>query len=545
MWKTRVELEHQVVTLSGQGLGRRAIARALGVSRNTVRKILEAHGQARRESKLALAPPSGRAARPQKIDDFRSKVAELLTRYPEITAQRVFEELRGAGYSGGYTQVKQHVRRLRPPPHPEPSKVTPTYGPGEMAESDWSPYVIHFLDGRHRKVHALSYMLVWSRRKCFTVYEREDLYALMDGHVASFGRLGGAAKKCKYDNQKAVVLGWEGQQPIYNPRYLAFATHYEFAPVAVRPGRPNDKPRTERSLWEFERSFLNGRGFRDLADMRAQLAVWLDGICDLRRRNQGAPTPLERFADEKPHLSMLPAHPYDTARVVYRVCSIDGFVALDGNRYAVPYDHVTDIVPVRVTQNEVFIYAADLKLVAQHELAPRGSGVDVAPPDTHQPWNRRGADLFQLKEAFARIGEADGAGALFFAGLCAAQHRFAGYHARQILLLRERYSTADLGRALQHARSFGAFECRAIERILAARAAPRRLAEYVAEETAHKLDEPPGDSFLRDLDEYDRFPGAVTAKEPACSSPDDDDDNHHQPHPPTKSSSDSDDISSF
>jgi len=544
MWTTRVELEHQVVTLAGQGLGRRAIARAVGVSRNTVRKILVAHGHVRREVNLALVPPPARAARPQKIDDFRGRVTDLLTRFPEITAQRIFEELRAAGYTGGYTQVKKHIRCLRPPPHPEPSRVTPTYGPGEMAESDWSPYVIDFLDGQRRKVHALSYVLVFSKRKCFFVFEREDIHALMDGHVATFERLGGAAKRCKYDNQKPVVLGWEGPQPIYNPRYLAFATHYEFAPVAVRPARPNDKPRTERSLWEFERSFLNGRRFRDLADMRAQLAIWLDQICDQRRRTTRTPTALERFAEEKPHLVPLPGHAYDTARVVYRVCSIDGFVAIDGNRYAVPYDHVTDIVAVRVTQNEVFIYAADLKLVVRHELAPRGAGRDVAPPDTHQPWNRRGADLFQLRDAFASLATADApdAGALFFAGLTAAQRRVAGYHARQILLLRERYSTGDIARALLHARSYGAFEHKAIERILAARAAPRRLAEYVAEETARKLDEPPGDSFLRDLGEYDRLPGAGSAKETACPSPDDD---NHQLQLPTRSSSDSDDTSSF
>jgi hypothetical protein len=113
--------------------------------------------------------------------------------------------------------------------------------------------------------------------------------------------------------------------------------------------------------------------------------------------------------------------------------------------------------------------------------------------------------------AFASIGEA---GARFFAGLTAAQGRFAGYHARQILLLRERYATADLALALGHARSFGAFDHAAVARILAAHAAPRRLAEYVAEETARRLDEPPGDdTCLRNLDEYDALP-TQGAKEP-------------------------------
>lgn len=534
-WTTRIELEHQVVTLHRQKLSGRAIARALGCSRNTVRKILQAHGEARRGARAALPPPPDRRPRPQKIDAFREKVADLLVRYPEITAQRIFEELVAVGYGGGYTQVKVHVGKVRKKAHPKPSLEAPSFGPGEMAESDWSPYTIDFLDGQRRVIQSFSYVLVWSRRKCFFLYERCDLHALMDGHVAAFERLGGAARECKYDSQKAVVLGWEGQQPIYNPRFLAFATHYEYKPRAVRPYHPNDKPRTERSFWEFERSFLNGRRFRDLDDMRAQLAVWLDGTCDLRPHKKTKRTAIAAFADEKPHLLPLPAHPYDTARVLYRVCSIDGFVAVDGNRYAVPYDHVTDILPVRVSQSEVYIYAADLRLVARHELAPRGAGRDIAPPGTHPPCNRRGADLDQLRNAFADIGDE---AALFLAGLETAQRRFAGYHARQILLLRERYATADLAAALAHARSFGAFECRAIERILAARAAPRRLAEYAAEQTARKLDEPGGpDAFLHDLDEYDRLPTTPSAKEPAC--PDE-----TSPRDPTNSPSSSDDTSS-
>jgi len=533
-WKTRVELDHQVVILAQQGLTRRAIARALSVSRNTVRKILATHGKARMQPQTALAGPPERAPRSKQIDDFKEKVTALLARHPEITAQRVLEELRAGGFGGGYTAVKEHVRRVRPPARPEPSWPTPVHGPGDMAESDWSPHTINFLNGQRAVVQVLNYILTWSRRKSFLLYERCDLHALMDGHVATFERFGGAAKVCKYDSQKPVVLSWEGQQPIYNPRFLAFATHYEFRPEACRRFHPNDKPKTERSFWEFEQSFLNGRSFRDLKDMRAQLAAWLAGTCDLRVHRKTRRTALDLFAEEREHLQPIPGHAYDTARVVYRVCSIDGFVSLDGNRYAVPYDHVTDILPVRVTQDEIFLYAADLKLVARHELAPRGVGLDIVPLDAHKP-PHRGADLALLEKTFADLGEG---GAHFFTGLTAAQRRFAGYHARQILLLRERYATADLLDALAHARSFGAFECRAIERILSTRASPRRLAEYVEEDTARKYNEPPGsgDTCLRDLDEYDRLPVTTSAKEPLC--PDE------SSLPQTNSANDSEDTSS-
>ena len=511
-WTTRIELEHQIITLRQQGLSRRAIARALSVSRNTVHKLLLGHQEARQKEHSALAPAPARAPRPTKVDPYQNQVAELLTSYPEITAQRVFEELRGGGYDGGYTQVKEHVAKVRPRQPPTPSLPTPSYGPGEMAESDWSPYTIDFLDGQRRLVQAFSYVLVWSRRKCLFFYESCDVHALMDGHSQSFARLGGAAKSCKYDSQKPVVLCWEGAQPIYNPRFLAYATHYQFQPRAVRIGHPNDKPRVERTFWELEQSFFNGRRFRDLADLRAQLALWLDQTCDQRRRTAQTPSALETFVQEQPQLVPLPARPYDTARVVYRVCGIDGFVSFEGNRYAVPYDYVTDLLPVRITQSEVFIYAADLKLVAHHELAPRGAGRTSDPAQFHKPAVRRSMDLDQLKRLFAELGEP---GALFFADLVHAQSRQAGYHARQILLLRERYSSKDLCAALSHARGFGAFQAQAIERILVVRATPRRLAEYVAEQTALKLDEAPQppDSYLRDLDEYDQLPLTPTAKE--------------------------------
>ncbi len=337
-WRSREELAHEVALLAKQGESRRAIGRALGVSRNTVRTLLAGHAQDRDVAHVAVAPRPKRAPRAAKIDTWRPRVAELMTRFPDITAQRVFERLRDEGFDGGYTGVKRCVRAIRPRPKPTPSLTTPDYGPGEMAENDWSPYEIRFTTGKTAVIQAMSYVLVASTRKYVGLYESNDLHALMDGHDGAFARFGGSAHRCKYDSQKPVVLRWECNQPIYNPRFLAFSTHYEFRPLAVRRGHPNDKPRVERSFWEVERSFLNGREFRDLDDMRAQLVDWLDRIVDRRTHNKR--TALERFAEERDHLVPLPRNPYDTARVVYRVCGIDGFVAWAGNHYAIPYDHV-------------------------------------------------------------------------------------------------------------------------------------------------------------------------------------------------------------
>ena len=504
VWRNREELAHQVALLAKQGVPRRAIARALGVGRNTVRALLAVHAQDRDTEHVAIPPRPSRAPRPSKLDAWRPRVAELMAKYADITAQRVFEILRGEGFDGGYTRVKKHVRVMRPPAKPTPSLTTPDYGPGELAESDWSPYQVRFTTGKTAIVQALSYVLVVSKRKYFGLYESNDLHALMDGHDRAFARLGGCALQCKYDSQKPVVLRWECNQPIYNPRFLAFSSHYEFRPLAVRRGHPNDKPRTERSFWEVERSFLNGREFRDLDDMRAQLAHWLDGIVDHRVLDKR--TALERFAEERDHLVSLPRHRYDTARVVYRVCGIDGFVAWGGNHYAVPYDHVTDLLPVRITQRELFVYAADLRCVARHELGPRGAGLKLDPAGLHPaPQRRTPVDLDQLHIAFGNMG--DGA-VEFFRLMSAGAPRVWSAQARQILLLRERYATDEIDRALGHAAAFGARDHATVERILAARALPRTLDEYVAEDTARRLEQTLGHARTvpRDLTEYDRLP---------------------------------------
>jgi transposase len=509
-WNSREELVLHILTYQRQGMTRRAIARVLGVSRNTVRKILERHALDQETPQSALPPPPARVPRETLVTAFAGRIVALLARYPDITAQRVFEELRADGYTGGYTAIKEHVRRVRPAPKPEPSLETPTWGPGEMAENDWTPHTIAFTHAPRSLVQVFSYVLRHSTRKNFMIYEEANLFALMDGHVATFTRFDGLAAQCKYDNQKPVVLHWEGGQPVYNPRFLAFAAHYGFRPVACRPRKPNEKPRVERSFWTLERSFLNGRSFRDLADMRAQLRVWQDEISDLRvDRKRRHPT-MDLFLEEAPHLLPLPRHPYDTARVVYRVCSVDGFIAWGGDRYAVPYEAIYDLLPVRVTQHELFVYAPDLRLLVRHEIAPRRVGTvgprDIRPPGIHRtPERARTEDLDQLRATFTDLG--DGASD-FFAGLSRLGARLCGFHARQILLLRERYAAEDIAAALRHAHGFGAYEQLSVTRILGARAVPRSLAEYVADQSAARIEEQLGraETRPRDLGEYDRLP---------------------------------------
>jgi hypothetical protein len=104
------DLVHKFVALSQRGASMRWIARSLRVSRCTVKKAL---GQV--EHARGVGPPEGSlwaaVARDSRLDAVEPAIADLLARYPGITAHRVHEEQRRLGYAGGYTVSTQARRR--------------------------------------------------------------------------------------------------------------------------------------------------------------------------------------------------------------------------------------------------------------------------------------------------------------------------------------------------------------------------------------------------------------------------------------------------
>ena len=64
---------------------------------------------------IAIRPATGRGRRLYtKLDAFKAIIDTRLKSLPELSAVRLLEEIRAAGYAGGYTQLKQYVRTIRP-----------------------------------------------------------------------------------------------------------------------------------------------------------------------------------------------------------------------------------------------------------------------------------------------------------------------------------------------------------------------------------------------------------------------------------------------
>ena len=226
----RIRREHFI-----KGKTIREISRDLKVSRNTVRKVLRS-GETSFEYERDVQP------RP-KLGRWTAELDELLegnTTKPfreQLTLIRVFEELRGRGYDGGYDAVRRYARRWAKERGQSTAAayVPLSFAPGEAYQFDWSHEVV-LLSGVTVIVKAAHVRLCHSRMLFVRAYPRETQEMVFDAHDRAFALFKGACGRGIYDNMKtAVETIFVGKGRLYNRRFLQMCSHYLVDPVACTP----------------------------------------------------------------------------------------------------------------------------------------------------------------------------------------------------------------------------------------------------------------------------------------------------------------------
>lgn len=300
-WEPHVLLRHYLE----QGLTITAIAERLRCDRRTLQRWVAAGDLDRDPTRARYGP---RASVPTQLDPYHPLIRERLETYPELTAVRLFDEVRAAGYPGSLTQLKVFVRRVRPRPEPEPIVRFET-PPGHQGQVDFAEVRLPW-----GKRHVLLVVLGYSRLLWLQFCPRQTIRTLMRALEAAFAYFGGVPRELLFDQLKAVILDDQrpqGGRVLENPEFLRFAAHWGFRIRACRPYRAQTKGKVERPIRYVRQSFLYGRSFAGDADLQAQAFAWLDQVANPRVHGTTHEVPRERFErDERGVLGPLAERPY-------------------------------------------------------------------------------------------------------------------------------------------------------------------------------------------------------------------------------------------
>lgn len=301
-WEDRVLFRHYLE----EGMTKTAIAERLGISRRTVSRWIE-KGELDRDPD---EPPRYKPRPPvrRKLDGYKAIIGARLEAYPKLSSVRLLEELRAAGYEGGYTQLKEYVRQVRPRP-PEDPVVRFETAPGRQAQVDFADF--RFPWGRR---YALMAVLGYSRLLWARFFSQKDMRALLDGLEEAFRSWGGVPQELLFDQMRSVITRdgrLSGEKLVTNAEFVRFAAHYDFRVRACRPYRAKTKGKVERPVHYLRDNFVYGREFLNDGDLDAQLGRWLERTANVRIHATLKEQPMVRFErDERALLQPLPPRPY-------------------------------------------------------------------------------------------------------------------------------------------------------------------------------------------------------------------------------------------
>src|SRR3954465_1984186 len=209
----RIRREHFI-----KGKTIREIARDLKVSRNTVRKVLRS-GETSFEYEREVQPRPKLGQWTAELDALLDSNATKAAR-EQLTLIRIFEDLRGRGYEGGYDALRRYARGWAKQ-HGQATAaayVPLSFASGEAYQFDWSHEVV-LLSGATVIVKVAHVRLCHSRMLFVRAYPRETQEMVFDAHDRAFALFKGACGRGIYDNMKtAVETIFVGKQRLYNRR---------------------------------------------------------------------------------------------------------------------------------------------------------------------------------------------------------------------------------------------------------------------------------------------------------------------------------------
>jgi len=444
-----------ILELHRQGLGTRAIARALKISRGRTKEVI-ASGSVQRP----------RIERPELAAPFRELILEQYHNC-KGSLMRVYEELLSAGATLSYPALTAYCRT-----HgiTTPAKVAVgryDHAPGQELQHDTSPHRVA-LGGKTVTVQTASAVLAYSRMlyiQCYPTFQRFDCKVFLTDALSYFGA---ASAVVMIDNTHVVIAHGSGAGAVIAPEMAGFAERYGFVFRAHELGDVNRSGKVERSFDTVERSFLAGREFADYTALNAEALAWCERVNAKRRRHLHA-SARELLASERPYLRPLPAWVPEVVRLHQRIVDTEGYVSINTNRYSVLEDWIGRRVEVRESKERLEIDLGRGE-PAVHARLIGVTGQRVTLPEHRRPRGhapRKAASPPEEAVILAAAPELAG----YVASLKTHGRKSPTLALRHLLRMVREYPRAPLVAAITEAAAYGLFDLDRVERMVLRRIA--------------------------------------------------------------------------
>ena len=155
------EVFMDIIALRRQGYSMRAIAKKLGIHRNTVKRHLESNSfpAYRKEKRIESI-----------LDPYRQTIKDYLEQ-DNYQGTWIYDRLKHMGYTGSYDTIKVYVRNIKEQ-QARLAYVRFETEPGLQAQVDWGDFQIQETNGETTTVYAFVMLLGYCRAKYVEFVDR-------------------------------------------------------------------------------------------------------------------------------------------------------------------------------------------------------------------------------------------------------------------------------------------------------------------------------------------------------------------------------------
>ena len=332
------------------GLSQRAIARQLGIARDTVAAALASDGPPRYEREPVASA----------INAVEPRIRALLSAYPQMPATVIAERV---GWTGSISWFRERVRAIRPEYLPADPVDRLEHPPGRVIQCDlWFPAPkIPVGFGQEAMLPVLVMVAAFSRFIAAVMLPSRQTMDLVAGMWQLLsGSFAAVPHELWWDNEAGIGRRGRLTDPV-----TALMGTLGARLVQLRPYDPESKGMVERANRYLETSFLPGRSFTSPEDFNAQLAQWLP-IANSHRVRVLDGRPIDLLDPDRAQMLALPP----VAPVVETVTSVrlgrDYYVRVAGNDYSADPSAIGQLVDVRTTLARVRVSRPG-HLLADHD----------------------------------------------------------------------------------------------------------------------------------------------------------------------------------